>query len=254
MSGEILLEGKGITKGFGGLTAVSDVDFNVRKGEILGLIGPNGAGKTTLVNCITGVFPISKGTLTFNGTRLDGLKPHQVTRLGIARTFQIVQPFPSLSALDNVLMGALFGHTNNESTITRAREIAREKLEFVGLSPMADRVAGELTLVERKRLELAKSLATSPELLLLDEVNAGLNHTETQEAIDLIRRVRDQGVTILIIEHVMKVIMGLSDRVFVLHHGEKIADGNPRDVTSDKEVIRAYLGDKFAARLAESGG
>ena len=254
MSGEILLEGKGVTKGFGGLTAVSDVDFNIRKGEILGLIGPNGAGKTTLVNCITGVFPISKGTLTFNGTRLDGLKPHQVTHLGIARTFQIVQPFPSLSALDNVLMGALFGRAHTENNITRAREIASEKLEFVGLSRIADRVASELTLVERKRLELAKSLATSPDLLLLDEVNAGLNPTETQEAIALIRRVRDQGVTILIIEHVMKVIMGLSDRVFVLHHGEKIADGNPRDVTSDKEVIRAYLGDKFAARLAEKGG
>ncbi|MFQ5915247.1 MAG: ABC transporter ATP-binding protein [Nitrospinota bacterium] len=254
MSSDVIFEGKGVTKGFGGLLAVSEVDFTVRRGEILGLIGPNGAGKTTLVNCITGVFPVDKGTMSFNGTRINGLKPHRITRLGIARTFQVVQPFPNLHALDNVAMGALFGHTRAENNIHQAREIGREKLEFVGLSKMAHRLAAELTLVERKRLELAKSLATDPELLLLDEVNAGLNRVETEEAISLIRKIRDQGVTILIIEHVMKVIMGLSDRVFVLHHGEKIADGNPHQVTSDEQVIRAYLGDKFAARIADSGG
>lgn len=254
MSPETLLEAKGVTKEFGGLTAVSNVDFVVRRGEILGLIGPNGAGKTTLVNCITGVFPIDQGTMTFNGTRLNGLKPHHVTRLGIARTFQIVQPFPNLTTLDNVVMGALFGHTHAKNDINQAREVAMGKLEFVGLSQMANRLAAELTLVERKRLELAKSLATEPELLLLDEVNAGLNTGETQEAISLIKKIRDQGVTIMIIEHVMKVIMGLSDRVFVLHHGEKIADGNPKEVTNNEHVIRAYLGDKFAARIAERGG
>ncbi len=253
MNADILFQGQGVTKEFGGLTAVSNVDFQVRKGEILGLIGPNGAGKTTLVNCITGVFPIESGTMTFNGRPINGFKPHQVTRLGVARTFQIVQPFPNLTVLDNVVMGALFGHMHTENDIHRARDVAREKLEFVGLAEMADRLAADLTLVERKRLELAKSLATSPELLLLDEVNAGLNTNETREAIALIQRIRDQGITILIIEHVMHVIMGLSDRVFVLHHGEKIAEGDPRMVTSDDQVIRAYLGEKFAARIAESG-
>ncbi len=253
MNADILFQGQGVTKEFGGLTAVSNVDFQVRKGEILGLIGPNGAGKTTLVNCITGVFPIESGTMTFNGRPINGFKPHQVTRLGVARTFQIVQPFPNLTVLDNVVMGALFGHMHTENDIHRARDVAREKLEFVGLAEMADRLAAELTLVERKRLELAKSLATNPELLLLDEVNAGLNTNETREAIALIQRIRDQGITILIIEHVMHVIMGLSDRVFVLHHGEKIAEGDPRMVTSDDQVIRAYLGEKFAARIAESG-
>ncbi len=253
MNADILFQGQGVTKEFGGLTAVSNVDFQVRKGEILGLIGPNGAGKTTLVNCITGVFPIESGTMTFNGRPINGFKPHQVTRLGVARTFQIVQPFPNLTVLDNVVMGALFGHMHTENDIHRARDVAREKLEFVGLAGTADRLAAELTLVERKRLELAKSLATNPELLLLDEVNAGLNTNETREAIALIQRIRDQGITILIIEHVMHVIMGLSDRVFVLHHGEKIAEGDPRMVTSDDQVIRAYLGEKFAARIAESG-
>ncbi|MEE8110155.1 MAG: ABC transporter ATP-binding protein [bacterium] len=253
MSADILLEGKSVTKRFGGLTAVSNVDFAVRRGEILGLIGPNGAGKTTLINCVTGAFPIDRGSITFNGTPINGLKPHQVTHLGVARTFQIVQPFPNLTALDNVTMGALFGSSRAQNDISHAREIAREKLEFIGLSDKADQVAAELTLVERKQLELAKSLATDPELLLLDEVNAGLTATEAEAAMSLIRRVRDQGTTILLIEHVMKVIMGLSDRVFVLHHGEKIAEGNPREVTGDERVIRAYLGDKFAARMAKNG-
>ncbi|MFQ5691575.1 MAG: ABC transporter ATP-binding protein [Nitrospinota bacterium] len=252
MSDDIILEARGVTKQFGGLTAVSGVDFTVRRGEILGLIGPNGAGKTTLINCLTGVFPIDKRTMTFNGTELSGLKPHQVTRLGIARTFQIVQPFPNLTVLDNVVMGALFGSNRAQNNISHAREIAKEKLDFIGLYDKANRVAAELTLVERKRLELAKSLATDPELFLLDEVNAGLTIREAEAAMALIHKVREQGTTVLIIEHVMKVIMGLSDRVFVLHHGEKIAEGPPREVTSDEHVIRAYLGEKFAARIANS--
>ena len=193
MNADILFQGQGVTKEFGGLTAVSNVDFQVRKGEILGLIGPNGAGKTTLVNCITGVFPIDSGTMTFKGQLINGFKPHQVTRSGVARTFQIVQPFPNLTVLDNVVMGALFGHTHAENDIHRARDVAREKLEFVGLAGTADRPAAELTLVERKRLELAKSLATNPELLLLDEVNAGLNTHETREAIALIRKFATRG-------------------------------------------------------------
>ncbi len=247
----VLLEGRNITKHFGGLTAVSKVDFSLYRGEILGLIGPNGAGKTTLLNCLTGVAPLSAGQITFEGRSIQGLKPYHIARLGIARTFQIVQPFPNLSVRDNVTMGALFGSENAQHNVERARSVAEEKLAVVGLAAKADQIASQLTLAERKRLELAKSLATEPKLLLLDEVNAGLNPTEIDIAIDLIRQVRDHGVTILVIEHVMKVIMNLSDRVIVLHHGEKIADGTPRKVTHDDRVIRAYLGEKYAAIIKD---
>ncbi|HBK79935.1 MAG TPA: ABC transporter ATP-binding protein [Nitrospinae bacterium] len=246
---EAVLEGRGITKRFGGLTAVSAVDFTLRKGEILGLIGPNGAGKTTLLNCITGFDSPDEGEVLLQGERIETLKPHAITRKGIARTFQIVQPFPSLTVLDNVTMGALFGAHKKGQEVARAREAAKDKLEMVGLIEKADHLASELTLAERKRLELAKSLATEPEILLLDEVNAGLNPTEIQVAISLIQKIREGGVTILVIEHLMKVIMGLSDRVIVLHHGEKIAEGPPREVTSDERVIKAYLGDKYAAMM-----
>ncbi|MFP6869362.1 MAG: ABC transporter ATP-binding protein [Nitrospinota bacterium] len=246
---EAVLEGRGITKRFGGLTAVSAVDFTLRKGEILGLIGPNGAGKTTLLNCITGFDSPDEGEVLLQGERIETLKPHAITRKGIARTFQIVQPFPSLTVLDNVTMGALFGAHKKGQEVARAREAAKDKLEMVGLIEKADHLASELTLAERKRLELAKSLATEPEILLLDEVNAGLNPAEIQVAISLIQKIREGGVTILVIEHLMKVIMGLSDRVIVLHHGEKIAEGPPREVTSDERVIKAYLGDKYAAMM-----
>ena len=216
---EAVLEGRGITKRFGGLTAVSAVDFTLRKGEILGLIGPNGAGKTTLLNCITGFDSPDEGEVLLQGERIETLKPHAITRKGIARTFQIVQPFPSLTVLDNVTMGALFGAHKKGQEVARAREAAKDKLEMVGLIEKADHLASELTLAERKRLELAKSLATEPEILLLDEVNAGLNPAEIQVAISLIQKIREGGVPILVIEHLMKVIMGLSDRVIVLHHG-----------------------------------
>ncbi len=250
MRAEVLLEGRGVTKRFGGLTAVSELDFELYRGEILGLIGPNGAGKTTLLDCLTGVEPPNEGAITFAGQSLIGLKPHQVVKRGIARTFQVVQPFPTLTVRDNVAMGALFGSTRAHKDVRRAQAVADEKLAFVGLANKADQPAAQLTLGERKRLELAKSLATEPELLLLDEVNAGLNPAEIETAIDLMRKIRNEGVTLLVIEHVMKVIMDLSDRVIVLHHGEKIAQGSPDEVTNDEGVIRAYLGEKYAKLLA----
>ncbi len=250
---EVLLEGRAVSKRFGGLTAVSAVDFTVYKGEILGLIGPNGAGKTTLLNCITGFDSLNEGEIFFRGTRIESLKPHVITRMGIARTFQIVQPFPNLTVLDNVTMGALFGSLDARKEVKRAHAVAEEKLEMVGLINKADSLASQLTLAERKRLEFAKSLATDPEIILLDEVNAGLNQAEILNAIALIRKVRDQGVTVLIIEHLMKVIMDLSDRVIVLHHGEKIAEGAPREVTSDEQVIKAYLGEKYVAMMEKLG-
>lgn len=246
---ETLLEGRGVTKRFGGLIAVSAVDFTVRKGEILGVIGPNGAGKTTLLNCITGLDPANEGEIHFRGERIETLKPHTITRMGVARTFQIVQPFAGLAVRENVVMGALFGSQKSKKEVRRAQELADEMLAFVGLGDKAAQLASQLTLAERKRLEFAKSLATEPEVLLLDEVNAGLNTAEIENAISLIHKVREQGVTILVIEHLMKVITDLSDRVIVLHHGEKIAEGLPREVTSDEQVIKAYLGEKYVAMM-----
>ena len=246
----VLLETKNLSKHYAGLVANQDINFSLEVGSIRCVIGPNGAGKTTLVNCLTGVEPPNEGTITFAGKSLIGLKPHQVVKRGIARTFQIVQPFPTLTARDNVAMGALFGSTRAHKDVRRAQAVADEKLAFVGLANKADQPAAQLTLGERKRLELAKSLATEPELLLLDEVNAGLNPAEIETAIGLLRKIRDEGVTLLVIEHVMKVIMDLSDRVIVLHHGEKIAQGSPDDVTNDEGVIRAYLGEKYAKFLA----
>ena len=257
MSGEILLEGKGVTKGFGGLTAVSDVDFNIRKGEILGLIGPNGAGKTTLVNCITWVFPISKGTLTFNGTRLDGLKPHQVTHLGIARTFQNVRLFPNMTVLENVmvaqhcrttqlLVGALLQTKAFKKEEREIRERAEEVLGFFGhrlIGYRMDQPAFALSYANRRRLEIARAMATQPRMLLLDEPVAGMNPIETIELTEMIGRLRTEwGFTIVVIEHDMKVVRDVSDRVVVLDHGVPIAQGSYDEVSTDPNVIEAYLG------------
>jgi branched-chain amino acid transport system ATP-binding protein len=241
-----ILEIDHVTRRFAGLVAVSDVSFGLNEGEILGVIGPNGAGKTTLVSLISGTLTPSSGDIRFQGQSITSLPAFRRARLGIGRTFQIMRPFPGLSVLDNVAVGALFGHGEESTALQEAREKARRHLEFVGLGRFADQRADELGGPGRKRLELAKALAMEPKLLLCDEVMAGLNHVEIDEVIDVIRKVRDSGITVLVIEHVIKAIKSLSDRLLVLHHGEKIADGEPDVVLSDKTVVEAYLGKRRA--------
>lgn len=241
-----ILEGKGLTKYFGGLAAISKVDFEVDRGEIVGLIGPNGAGKTTLFNLISAALTLNAGEIRFKGEKISGLKPHQVCRAGVARTFQSVKIFGNIPVLGNVSLGALFGTSTGMSSSDAARE-AMESLEFVGLSAARAILAKDLTLANQKRLEVARALATRPELLLLDELIAGLNPTETAQAMELVTRIRERGTTILMIEHVMKAIMSICDRIIVLHHGEKIAEGLPQEIATSKTVIEVYLGDQAYA-------
>lgn len=237
-----ILEGEGVTKYFGGLAAVSHVDFIVDQGEVVGLIGPNGAGKTTLFNLVSGALVPKSGTIRFNDEKITGLKPHQICRKGVARTFQSVKVFAHMPVLENILLGSIFGTSNPSSATDAAREAA-DLLEFVGLSAMSAAPAQSLTLANKKRLEVARALATKPDLLLLDELMAGLNPTEVAEAMELVTRIRDKGITIFMIEHVMKAIMSICDRILVLHHGEKIAEGTPKKITTSKTVIEAYLGE-----------
>ena len=246
MNKQPILKVTSVARSFGGIVAVRDVSFELAAGEIVGLIGPNGAGKTTLINLITGVYPANSGSIVFDGADVTGQKPFQAARRGIARTFQIVQPFPEMTVLQNVTAGALFARQSG--SITNAVEESREHLKFVGLADLAETPAASLTLPNRKRLELAKSLAMRPRLLLLDEVNAGLNPTEISGALDLIRDISARGITIVIIEHLMKVVFSLSHRILVLHHGELISGGLPNEVAKDERVVEAYLGSKFAER------
>lgn len=237
----LLLSLEGLTKQFGGLTAVHDVSLELEQKEILGLIGPNGAGKTTLFNMISGTYLPTQGRIYFEHQDITDLPSHKIARLGIARTFQIAKPFAKLTVVDNVKIGS-FLHSKGSGL---ASDNARQVVDFVGLGPFADRPAQILTTAGRKRLELARALATEPKLLLLDEVMAGLTPTESVAIVNLIRKIREAGITILVIEHVMKAIMSLSDRVAVLHHGELIAVDPPKEVAKDARVIEAYLGEEF---------
>jgi branched-chain amino acid transport system ATP-binding protein len=241
-----LLEGNKVTINFGGLTAVSEVDFYVDQGEILGLIGPNGAGKTTLFNLISASITPKSGTITFKGQNITGVKPYQICRLGIGRTFQTVKIFSNMTVLDNVRLASLFGDRHKPSE-AEATKVATELLEFVGLAGVAGIPARGLTLANQKRVEVARALAAKPELILLDELMAGLNQTEIGEAMELVRKIRDRGVTIIMIEHVMKAIMNVCDRIIVLNYGKKIAEGTPQEIANSKVVVEVYLGEQSHA-------
>ena len=241
-----ILEGQGVSKHFGGLAAVSNVDFHVDQGEIVGVIGPNGAGKTTLFNLISAALPLSSGEIRFKGQKISGLKPHQICKMGLSRTFQETKVFVNMPVLQNVLVGAFFGSRGHVTGADAARE-ANQALEFVGLSAMSTTLVTDLTLVNQKRVEVARALATKPEMLLLDELMAGLTPTEVGEAMELVTKIRDSGITILMVEHVMKAIMGISARVMVLNHGEKIAEGTCNEISCNKTVIDIYLGEEAHA-------
>jgi branched-chain amino acid transport system ATP-binding protein len=231
-----------LTKYFGGLAAIKNVTFDIHKKEIVGLIGPNGAGKTTLFNLISGFYKPNRGKIIFNEKDITNFTPYQICKEGIGRTFQIPKPFLNMSCLQNVMIGALFGKDERKD-FNKAKRESIEIIDFIGLSKKIDTLAKNLTLVERKKLEIARALATKPKLLLLDEVVSGLNPVETEEVMELLRKIRNQGITLFIVEHVMKVIMGIAERIIVLHHGEKIAEGKPHEIAENKKVIEAYLGE-----------
>jgi branched-chain amino acid transport system ATP-binding protein len=248
----MILQVTGVSKRFGGLQALVRVTFDLPEGQILGLIGPNGAGKTTLFNVINGVYAPDEGRVLFQGDDITGKKPYVLARRGLARTHQIVRPLNDLTVLENVMVGACFGRQGKG--LSDAADIAEEVLTFVGLSGRSDQLAGSLNVAQKKRLEMARALASRPYLLLLDEVLAGLNPAEIGTMVETIRKIRDQGVTIIMIEHVMHALMNVSDRILVLDYGQQIAEGTPDEIANNEQVIQAYLGDPhLAERLMEQG-
>lgn len=236
-----MLRLENLSKEFRGLKAVQGVSFEIEEGKITGLIGPNGAGKTTLFNMISGVYEPTNGRVFYRGHDITGLKPYERSKMGIARTFQIMKPLPNMSVVDNVVAGSLFG-MQNITSVSKARKHAKEILEFTGLNKKSEHLAKELGTPDRKRLELARALATKPSLLLLDEVMAGLTPKEIEDSVELIKKINKSGVTVLLIEHVMKAVANLCEKIVVLHHGEKIFEGNTELALNDKMVIEIYLG------------
>ncbi len=237
----LLLKVEKIVKSFGGLMALCEVNFEISEGEIFGVIGPNGSGKTTLFNVVTGFLKANSGKITFMGRDITALPPHQICRQGIARIFQIVKPFPQLTTLQNVMVGRTYGK-NPAPSLRKAKDEVAEIVNFVGLGDKIEVAASQLTMAERKRLELARALAAHPQLLLLDELMAGLNLAETETAMGLVKKIRDSGLTVIMVEHIMKAVLGVCDRIIVLNAGEKIAEGPPKEVVKNQLVIEAYLG------------
>jgi len=237
-----ILEGEKVTKHFGGLAAVHEVDFGIHQGEVVGLIGPNGAGKTTLFNLISGSLPTTVGEIRYKGKKITGLKPHQICKMGVARTFQSAKLFAGLTVFENVLAASIFG-TKRAISVPDAEREAMELLEFVELSTVGVMLAKDMPIAHRKRLEVARALATKPDLLMFDEVMAGLNPVEVAQAMELITKIRNKGITIFMIEHVMKAIMSVCDRIIVLHHGSKIAEGTPEEIATSRTVVEVYLGE-----------